>query len=198
MFKKTLALIIAVVVCGVIFIGCNNTEIQTPDNNDDANVTTPKAEVTVTEIHNAVKEAYGEEYLPNMPLDAEMFETVYGVKPEWVEEAVAETPMISFNVDTFIVVKPTEGNHDNVFNALNAYADILKNGSLQYPANEGKVKAVQCYSKGGFVFLYMLGVLPDDVIFAEGEAEEIFELQYQTALKNNQKATDAINAILGE
>ncbi len=217
MSKKLIALLLSAALCGTILASCGNdnsndtddstsndtvnedtTDDTSADTEDTSADTDAPGTVTIAQIHEAVKNAYGEEYLPNMLFDAEMFATKYGVEPEWVEEMIAEEPMISFNVDTFIVVKPTEGNEDNVFNALNDYANMLREGVGQYPANAEKVKAVQCYTKGGYVFFYMLGIIPDDLLFAEGDPDEIAELQYNAAVANNQKATDAINALLGE
>lgn len=216
MAKKLIALLLSAALCGTLLASCggtndtddtsNDTALDSADDTtaddttaDDTTADTDAAgTVTIEQIHEAVKNAYGEEYLPNMLFDAEMFSTKYGVNPEWVEEMIAEEPMISFNVDTFIVVKPTEGNEENVFNALNSYADMLREGIGQYPANAEKVKAVQCYTKGGYVFFYMLGIIPDDLLFAEGDPDEIAAQQYAAAVANNQKATDAINALLGE
>ena len=165
----------------------------TADTTEETTETTaPAADVSVTELADAVKEALGEEYLPNMAIDAEALESTYGVKPEWVEEFYAETPMISFNPDLFIAVKATEGNVENVETALNSYRDYLINDSLQYPANIQKVNACQVYKNGDYVFLIMLAAVPQDLL-DEADDQKI----YDYCVESNQKAIDAIDALLG-
>ncbi len=211
MSKKLLALILSAALCGTLLVSCttgNGGEDTTDDTSADIVDTTddtdaPAADVTIEQIHNAIKEAYGENYLPNMPLDPESFDLMFGVKPEWVEEMVAETPMIGFNVDTLIIVKPTEGNEENVLNTLTAYADMQKDGAVQYPMNLPKLQAIQCYAKGGYVFYYVLGVVSDDLLFGEGEyanytEEELEQAKVDAFAAENQKATDVINSLLGE
>lgn len=209
MSKKLIALLLSAALCGTLLASCNTPADDTTDTSNDTTVDTPAdtdapaAEVAIADIHNAIKEAYGENYLPNMPLDAEMFASMFSVQPEWVEEMVAETPMIMTNVDTLIIVKPTEGNEENVLNALTAYADYMKNDSMQYPMNLPKIQAIQCYAKGGYVFYYVLGVISDDLLFGEGEYAEYSEEDLEQAkldafAAENQKATDVITALLGE
>ena len=43
---------------------------------------TTQAQVALTEIHSAVKEAYGENYLPQMAYDAELFEALFGISSD--------------------------------------------------------------------------------------------------------------------
>lgn len=213
-----MALLLAAALCGTLLASCGNDGNNDDTSNDSvadasaddttdtsADDTTEEATdgVTIEQLHEAIKNAYGEEYLPNMPLDAEMFASMFGVQPEWVEEMVAETPMIGFNVDALVIVKPTEGNEENVLNTLTAYADMQKDGAVQYPMNLPKLQAIQCYAKGGYVFYYVLGVVSDDLLFGEGEYADYTEADLEQAkvdafAAENQKATDAINALLGE
>ncbi len=173
--------------------GITNDE-TTEDTTEDTTATTT---VSIEELHNAIKAAYGENYLPNMPIDAQMLTDLYGIDAAWVEEFVAEMPMIMTNVDTLIIVKPTEGNEENVLNALTAYYDYMNNDAMQYPMNIQKVKATQVFAKGGYVFYFTLGVLSDDVLFMEGDEAEIEAAQYEAAMANNKLALDAINGLLG-
>ncbi len=221
MAKKILALILAAALSASILASCGGTKdpadtsVDTSvDTSADTSVDTdtdteeffedmfpaaPEVSEELASIHNAIKEAYGPEgYVPNMPIDPEMLASIYGIEAEWVEEYVAEMPMIMTHVDTLIIVKPTEGNSENVLNALNAYHDYLANDTMQYPMNVQKVRASQVFEKGGYVFFVMLGMLSDDALYAEGTEEEIAAIQYNEAVANNQKAIDAVNALLGE
>ena len=224
MSKKIFALILAAAMSASVLASCGGTKTPadttadtTVDTAIDTAVDTEFAEDTEEEffedmfpaapevseelgaIHDAVKAAYGEDgYVPNMFIDPEMLASIYGIEAEWVEEYVAEMPMIMTHVDTLIIVKPTEGNAENVLNALNAYRDYLVNDSMQYPMNIEKVRASTVFEKGGYAFFVMLGMLSDEAIFAEGTEDEIAAIQYSEAVANNQKAIDAINALLGE
>lgn len=153
------------VFCGLLLslglIGCNT-----------------KKEISLQEVHQQIKEAYGENYLPSMPYDSQILETIYGVKPEWVEEFVAEGPAMSGHVDTFIGIKATEGNADNVKKALEKYKqDNIENG-FNYPMNLAKVEQAQVYQIDDYVFYLLLGAYYE----GEDENEEPAFYQEQTQI----------------
>lgn len=58
--------------------------------------------VSLDDVLNKIKEAYGEGYIPNTPMDDQMLNDVIGLSPELCESYVAEMPMISTFVETFI------------------------------------------------------------------------------------------------
>ena len=169
-----------------------STSGETTDTTEATDTTAATVDVSVTELADAVKEAMGEDYLPNTALDAEMLESTYGVKPEWVEEFVAETPLIGFNCDTLIIGKATDGNAANVEQALKDYRQFLQDSAVQYPANTQKIATCRVESHGDYVYLVMLAYIPM-------ELEETGDEQAMTQLceESNQKAIDAIEALLG-
>ncbi len=183
MFKKIITLAAAALIAVSALASCG--EPKEPQ----------AAEVSIDQLHTAIQNAYGEEYLANMPMDAEMLEATYGVKAEWCEEFVLDMPMMMTNVDTLIIVKPTEGNEENVVKALTDYHEYQKNDGFAYPKDLQKIAAAQIYSEGGYVFFIQLGVLSDELIMMEGTEEEIATAQYDAALANNQKAIVAVNAL---
>ena len=95
-------------------------------------------EIPLQEVHQQIKEAYGENYLPSMDYDSQVLETVFGIKPEWVEEFIAQGPMMSAHVDTFIAIKATEGNAQNVKEALETYRQTNIDSGFNYPMNIAK------------------------------------------------------------
>lgn len=139
---------------------------ETPVTPEETPEETPAGEVDakLTELHNNLKDAYGENYLPSMPLDETMLAEVIGVDMANVESFIAEMPMMSAHVDTFIGIKAKEGKADAVEADLNAYRDNVVNNSMQYPMNEEKVKASEVVRKGDYVFFVMLGQIPDETI----------------------------------
>lgn len=201
MTKKILALLLAgVLACGAL-VACGNTG----DNNKTDDTTPAPVVVTVPELKDAILGAYGDTYnpesemgMPLMDIPADILEATYGIQSAWVEEFAAAMPMMMTNVDTYIVVKATEGNVENVVKALQDYHNYLVNDSFQYPKDIEKVRAAKVFAEGDFVFFIMLGMLSDDALYAEGTAEEIATVQFNEATANNQKAIDAINALLGK
>ena len=81
--------------------------------------------VSLDDVLNKIKEAYGEGYIPNTPMDDQMLNDVIGLSPELCESYVAEMPMISTFVETFIGVKAKEGKGDDVEKALTEYRERL-------------------------------------------------------------------------
>ena len=139
---------------------------ETPETPEETPEETPAGETDakLTELHTALKEAYGENYLPSMPLDETMMAEVVGIDMANVESFIAEMPMMSAHVDTFIGIKAKEGKADDVEAELKAYHNNILENSMQYPMNEEKVKASQVIRKGDYVFMMMLGQIPDETI----------------------------------
>lgn len=74
----------------------------------------PEKDVDIKVIHEKIKEEFGEDYIPDSQMDEDILQTVTGVDPANVEEFIAENPMISVNIDTFIAIKAKDGKGDEV------------------------------------------------------------------------------------
>lgn len=142
---------------------------------------------TLDSILNSIKEAYGDTYAPNMQMDSQMLEDLTGITPDQYTAFVAEMPMISTFVETFIGVEATEESADAVEEALNSYRDSLLEDTMQYPMSIPKIQASQVVRHGSYVFFVMLGAA-DDAALEQGEEEAL-----ESARENNQKAIDIIN-----
>lgn len=148
------------------------------------------ADEVLSAVHTAVKAAYGENYIPSMSYDAETLKKQFGVKAELCEAVIAEGPMISVHVETFIGVKAKKGKGGEVKAALDKYRQEQLEDSMQYPMNMVKLEASEVVEKGDYVFFVMLGS-------ADEQSEEAGEEPaLESAKKNNQKAIDAINRVL--
>lgn len=143
--------------------------------------------VSLDDILNKVKEAYGEDYIPSTAMDEQMLNDIIGLSPELYESYVAEMPMISTFVETFIGVKAKEGQGDGVEKALTEYRDRLVNDTMQYPMNVSKIQASQVVRHGDYVFFVMLGG-PDDAALEQGD-----EAALKSAEENNKIAIDVID-----
>lgn len=193
MFKKIVVALSLVAVLGLT--GCGKANNSSNTNNAGQNNQVESSEpvdyaAQLEEIHTAVKEAYGENYIPSMQFDSETLEAVYGITPDMYDEAVAEGPMMSAHVDTFIAIHPTEGNKQAVVDALNAYRDTQINDAFQYPNNLLKLQASEVREMGDYVFYFMLGTTDE---MYENEEDQI--AAYQNL---NQIAVDAINGVLNK
>lgn len=143
--------------------------------------------VSLDDVLNKVKEAYGEDYIPSTAMDEQMLNDIIGLSPELYESYVAEMPMISTFVETFIGVKAKEGQGDGVEKALTEYRDRLVNDTMQYPMNVSKIQASQVVRHGDYVFFVMLGG-PDDAALEQGD-----EAALKSAEENNKIAIDVID-----
>ena len=189
MMKKQLtALFMAAALAAASLTGCgeNNGSSSTPTTQETTAPETAK-EVSLDDLLNDIKNAYGENYIPNSPLDEQMLSDVIGLSPELYDAFVAETPMISTFVETFIGVKAKEGKGDDVEAALNAYRDNLLSDTMQYPMNVAKIQASQVVRYGDYSFFVMLGG-PDDAAMEESD-----EAALESAKENNQIAIDIID-----
>ncbi|HCO29154.1 MAG TPA: hypothetical protein DIT54_07040 [Lachnospiraceae bacterium] len=133
----------------------------------------------------AVKKAYGDGYLPNMTIDEDVLAEQYGIKKNMYEEVIAEGPMLSFQIDTFIAVKAKDGKAETVKAAMEKYKQYLLDESMQYPMNAAKIPATQVYNFGNYVFFSML-------VSPQGEEPESEEAYLEAAKKQNQIAYDTI------
>lgn len=160
---------------------------EAPDSSQEENAPALQADETLTSVLNDIKEAYGDNYVPNSELDAQMLEDIVGLTPDLYDSAVAEMPMINTFVETFIGVKASEGNGDQAEQILNEYRDRLVSDTMQYPMNIAKIQASEVVRHGDYIFFVMLGA-PDDAAMEQGD-----EAALQSAIENNQIAVSAID-----
>lgn len=133
---------------------------------------TEEKTVDLKEVHKAVKDSLGEDYLPNQEISFEMLENFTGIKESDIETYIAESPMISMNVDTFIAIQAKEGKGDDVESGLENYKKDLIENSMQYPMNMAKVNSTKVVRHGDYVFFLMLGRYDDRLEATEEEQME--------------------------
>ena len=189
------------------------TEEPEQDTTEDTVVTEPETEepeevapeqnagsVDLMAIFEALAEAYGENFIPNMLMNAANeydVETLnmmiwvadengdgVGLSADLYDEYMAAVPMIGFHPDTVIMIKAKEGKMPEVM----AFLDALKASKVDpmnnYPSNLPKQEAIRVETYGDYVFFYTLGA-PND-----NETDEAALLEYYT--QQNQIASDII------
>ncbi len=151
-------------------------------------------------IRNSIAKMYGTLYYPNVKvhedetsLNMYMADTLK-LDAAWVEDIIIEVPMISVNADTLVLIKATEGNAENVLNALNDYKTYLVEESFQYPMNEARVKSAVVQQVGDYVCFSILGGAVDDPsLYGFTTDEELADYYAQM----NMNAIYAIQGYLG-
>lgn len=146
---------------------------------------TAKAEVTsekLDEVVDAIKEAYGEDYGPNLEIESAQLKEIYGIDSENLEYFVAEGPEMSMSTDMMFALLAKEGKIDEVKAQVEAYQDYLINESFQYPMNMARVKASRVVVKGDAVFLLVLGKFDERQDASEEDALEFAQEQVEIAV----------------
>lgn len=139
-------------------------------------------------IRQAVVDALGENYWPDYAITPEMLEGTFGVSADLYDDYMGESPMISANVDTLIVIKAKEGKVQEVEEALNAYRDMLVGDTMQYPMNLGKIQASRIDVSGNYVSFVQLGA--DTTDYMEQGDEAVIEY----CLEQNELAIEVIRS----
>ncbi len=146
-----------------------------------------QAEVEVSDILAKIKEAYGENYLPDTELDEAMLGQMFNLDLSLVEAYAAEMPMISNHPDRVVIVKAKEGKGREVEEQLKAARKVLVEDSFQYPANMPKVESSQVVREGDYVGFLLVGAVNENWDASEEE-------QLTFAQEETQKAVDAFQS----
>lgn len=196
--KKVIACLLMVIVVSIGTGGCGKDNNTNKENNHLGNTGMPGSEaeggynqdISVQEIKDAVVDVLGENYWPDMAIDATSLEEIYGIKPDMYEEYIAECPMINVNVDTLIIIKAKEGQEETIINTLEEYRERNISDNMQYPMNLGKVQASRIEAYDNYVCFVQLGA---DTTAAMDVSEEAVVDQ---CLEENERALDAIEKAL--
>jgi len=146
----------------------------------------------IQNVVQALKESYGQMYMPDMQMqnDEYYMKDLLGLDASWYDAAYVEVPGMSFGVDKFIMIHPTEGNLENVQNALNKFSETQIADAHQYPANMPKLQAATVDTLGDYVCYMIFTGTVGDMMF-ENEAEAI-----QAYAEANQMAKEIVAAVI--
>lgn len=162
--KWCLVLIAAVLAFSSIIPAQNNPEVNI------VQAATPSAKV----LGEAVKKAYGDDYLPSMKLAKSEIKDKFGVSSKLYSSAYAEVSMISAQVDTLVIFKAKDKDSKaKILKKLKSYRKTLINDTMQYPMNIPKIQASKIYKNGKYVGFIMLGNLSNKQQENESEEKQI-------------------------
>lgn len=122
-------------------------------------------------ILSAIKEAYGENYLPSMPVEKEYLVSVMGLEEGSFTDFAGELPMISAHADMAIIVKAADGKAADVKEKLEAYRKYLIEDSMQYPMNMPKINASKVLENGDYLGYIILGAFSDEEADESAQAD---------------------------
>lgn len=153
-----------------------------------------KKEPTIKKLHNAIKDAYGENYVATMSLTNEEINQHYGLSSNWYTAAVSDMPMISAHIDTLVIVKAKNAKtKKKIKKKLQEYQEIQINDTMQYPMNLLKAQASRVYTKGNYVFFFMLGFIDNSIEETGTEEDQIAAYKEQ-----NQIAVDTVKELFAQ
>lgn len=170
--KKRLTAMLA---AACLLLGCGRTDGETQD-------TEYRDDVSAQALVEAVASELGDEYWPDSTLAPEYLEDWYGVSDQMYEEYYGQTPMISANVDTLIVVKAKEEHLEEVEQAFTQYRESMIQDTFQYPMNIPKIQASKIRSFGNYVCFVQLGGFMDHIEDDEEAAIEACQKINEQAL----------------
>ena len=156
--------------------GNSSGDISGSDSNDKNSTLSAKG------LRDAVAKAYGENYLPDQAMDAEMIESEFGLTKDMYDVVVAEAPLIGFHPDRLVIVKPKKGKEANVKRALEDALLVMKEQQMQYPVNVAKVNAGKVLEKDGYYCFMILGQT-DDTSENDNDAAKFAEKQIDIGVK---------------
>lgn len=130
------------------------------------------SETNIDKAHLAIKNLLGESYTPSMEMSSEQLAGIIGFSLDQLLGHIAETPMISMQVDTFIGIGATKDNVKAVEAALKEYRRTIVEETLQYPMNLAKVQASKVIRINNDVYFIMLGAYDDRGEVTEEQALE--------------------------
>ena len=140
----------------------------------------------IQNVAQALKETYGDLYMPNMLMqnDEYYMKDLLGLDASWYDVAYVEIPGASFGVDKFIMIHPTEGNLENVQNALKNFSETQINDAHQYPANLTKLQAATVDTIGDYVcYMIFTGAVGDMMFEDDAAAIQAYTEANQAAKK---------------
>lgn len=132
--------------------------------------------------HESIKNAYGDDYLPSVSIEPLILQEKYGINLGQVDAVIAEEPLMSVHMDTFIGIRAVEGEAESIERILLAYKDKLIQESIQYPMNQSKVEAAKVYRIKDHVFFFILGATYKTDLITPEEKLEFAKDQVQIAI----------------
>ena len=96
-------------------------------------------------------------YYPDVTVEADQLEEIFGITPEMYDEYLAEVCQDGTNVDTLLIIEAKDDKVEAVQEAMFAYRDAKEKTTLEDSRNIGKVRASRIETNGNYVSFVQLG-----------------------------------------
>lgn len=111
---------------------------------------------SLDEIAAALKEEYGDDYLPDTVIDNKEIEKMTGITPDMYEDIYGEKSAMSMHPDIFIAVKAKNDKKGEVKKLLEKYKETMASDE-NYQSVGDRINSAQVMEQDNYVFLYLLG-----------------------------------------
>lgn len=155
---------------------------QEPEQSGDTDAVQEGWSAELQAVRDAVAEELGENYWPDTAVTPDLMEPFFGITEDMYDDYLAESPMISMNVDTLLIVKAKEGKLEDLQEAINSYREGKINDTMQYPYNIGKIHASRIETIGDYVCFVQLGADATGLMDSGGDDAVIEYCQEQNEL----------------
>lgn len=182
--KKNGLMVLLAAVC--LLAGCGKKDASLKDTESGY-----REDVSAQSLVEAVASELSDEYWADAELSPEFLDDWYGISEEMYEDFYGQTPMISANVDSLIVVKASGEHLEDVQNALDTYREAMVQDTFQYPVNIPKLQASRIATYGRYVCFVQLGGSMEGI-------EDDYEAAIEACRKMNERALSVIEGKLTE
>ncbi|OJV63020.1 MAG: hypothetical protein BGO41_09960 [Clostridiales bacterium 38-18] len=148
--KWVLSALVVVLICGGLVIGIQYKLEE-------------RSHSKLSDLHKAIKDTYGDFYIPSRAIDADELELSYGISMDDVDSYIAESAMMSTYADVFLSFKAVKGRADVIETELKNYRGELLAQFSDNKAVYAKIEASQVFRYGDYVIYMVVGQNSDSI-----------------------------------
>lgn len=142
--KWSVNVLIAVLLCSGLVIGIHYKLEE-------------RSQSKLTDLHEAIKDTYGDFYIPSRAIEDEELVLNYGISMDYVESYIAESAMMSTYADVFLSFKAVKGKADVIESELETYRGDLLEKFSDNKAVYAKIETSEVFRYGDYVIYMVVG-----------------------------------------
>lgn len=116
-----------------------------------------RSQSKLTDLHEAIKDTYGDFYIPSRAIEDEELQLNYGISMNYVESYIAESAMMSTYADVFLSFKAVKGKADIIESELKTYRGDLLEKFAENKAVYAKIETSEVFRYGDYVIYMVVG-----------------------------------------
>lgn len=122
-----------------------------------------RSQSKLSELHEAIKDTYGDFYIPSRVIEEDELELNYGISMNYVDAYIAESAMMSTYADVFLSFKAVKGKADVIETELKNYRNELLDQFSDNKAVYAKIEASEVFRYGDYVIFMVVGQNSDSI-----------------------------------